>query len=313
MDFNNVTDLKKVDFKPQDFKKWVGKISIVVGLLLLVLIFNAFVVTVPKGEVGVIYDKSKGGVLRERELKQGWNFKTPFIQQVTTYPVSFRTYTLSAILDEGNKQGDDSVKLTTRDNQNLRQNVSVSYSVIKGRAAEVYDNFKGAEIDQIEGSFVRQAIKTAAGLVSTQYDILDLYGAKKPEFQERVRAELEKILEPKGFQVVAVNLGEAYLPDSIEANIRAKNEAEIARQKAETILRTKEVEAKQKVVDARATADATIIKAKAESEANRLVAQSLTPELVRLRSIEKLNPNVKLIVPEKSNILMGDKGIFSTE
>jgi len=313
VDISSLNEVKTIDIKPQNLKKHAGKIAIAAGLLLLVLLFNAFVVTVPKGEVGVIYDKSRGGVLKGKELKQGWNIKIPFVQQVTTYPVAFRTYTLSAIADEGNKHGDDSVKLTTQDNQHLRQNLSVSYSVIKGRAAEVYDNFKGAEIEEIEGTFIRQAIKTAAGLVSTQYDILDLYGAKKPEFQDKVRVGLEKILEPKGFQVVAVNLGEAYLPDSIEANIRAKNEAEIARQKAETVLRTKEVEARQKIVDARAAADAAIIKAKAEAEANKLVAQSLTPELVKLRSIEKLNPNVKLIVPEKSNILMGDKGIFGTE
>lgn len=305
------TDFAANGLTPQSFKKWVGKAAILAGLLMLVLLFNAFVVTVPKGEVGVIYDKSRGGVLRGQELNQGWNVRIPFVQQVTTYPVAFRTYTLSAITDEGNRQGDDSVRLTTKDNQNLRQNLSVSYSVIKGKAAEVYDNFKGAEIEEIEGSFIRQAIKTAAGLVSTQYDILDLYGAKKPEFQEKVLVQLEKILEPKGFQVVAVNLGEAYLPDSIEANIRAKNQAEIARQKAETDLRTKEVEAKQKVVDAKANAESALIKAKAEAEGNRLVSQSLTPELVKLRSIEKLNPNVKLIVPETSTIMMGDKGIFS--
>ncbi|MEO6150913.1 MAG: hypothetical protein ABIP28_12175, partial [Mucilaginibacter sp.] len=65
---------------------------------------------------------------------------------------------------------------------------------------------------------------------------------------------------------------------SIQARLKAENEAKQARAEAEVI---------KAKADGEATA--TLVRARAEAEANRLRQQSLTPLLVQLRLVDKWN------------------------
>jgi regulator of protease activity HflC (stomatin/prohibitin superfamily) len=49
----------------------------------------------------------------------------------------------------------------------------------------------------------------------------------------------------------------------------------------EQVLAQKEIQARQKVVDAKGEADATVERAKGEAESNRVRSESVTPELIR--------------------------------
>jgi regulator of protease activity HflC (stomatin/prohibitin superfamily) len=67
----------------------------------------------------------------------------------------------------------------------------------------------------------------------------------------------------------------------------------------------KAAQAKQQVIEAQAYADAMTIRSKAEAEANQRIAASLTPALIEKMRIEKLNPQVKMVVPSDSRLIMG--------
>lgn len=105
-------------------------------------------------------------------------------------------------------------------------------------------------------------------------------------------------------------LSEGYIDESVKTSIEAPLRAQAATKEAEADLLKKQVQAKQKVVDAEADAQALTIRAEAEAKANRIVAQSLTGELVQLRSIEKLNPNVQVMyVPNNTTLVQGMPGL----
>jgi regulator of protease activity HflC (stomatin/prohibitin superfamily) len=83
---------------------------------------------------------------------------------------------------------------------------------------------------------------------------------------------------------------------SIQARLKAENEAKQA-----------EAEAKVKVATANGEAQALLIKAKAESEANRLRQQSLTPLLIQQQWIQKWNGTLPTTQAGGANLMMGIK------
>jgi regulator of protease activity HflC (stomatin/prohibitin superfamily) len=299
---------REVTIKPKTVAWWIG---IGIFLIIALIVYNSIVVTIPQGHVGVVYDTTRGGILN-KELKPGWNTITPFIQRVTVYPTAFRTYTMSQKDEEGARRGDDSVKITTSDNQVMQQDISVTYRILGGWAPKIFDNFKGADIEHIEDSFIRRSIITACDTESgTQFTILEAYGAKKPQFSKRITEELNKLLKIQGFEVVAVNLGESYLDSpEVKRAIEAPLKAQAASKEAEAQLAMKEAQAKQLVIEAEAYAKATKIKAEADAYANQKQTSTLSPLLVEKMRIEKLNPNVEVIyLPNNASIVTGMPGL----
>ena len=76
-------------------------------------------------------------------------------------------------------------------------------------------------------------------------------------------------------------------PESLRQMIDEKNASIQARLKAENQAKQADAEAKVKVATATGEAQALLVRAKAESEANRLRQQSLTPLLVQQQWIQK--------------------------
>jgi hypothetical protein len=54
------------------------------------------------------------------------------------------------------------------------------------------------------------------------------------------------------------------------------------------------------VVEAKAEAEARLIRARAEAESNKLVNASLSDRLIRKMYVEKLSDRIQMVVPEKS-------------
>ena len=92
-----------------------------------------------------------------------------------------------------------------------------------------------------------------------------------------------------GFSLDKVNLGASHLPFAIEQQMQKKMAAQQEAQQAEYDLQKAKVVAKAAVETAHGEANAELIAAEAKAKANKLLRESLTPELIRLRSIEKWN------------------------
>lgn len=298
-----------VEMKPatsiKNIRRFYGLITIVVLIALAVVLFNAFVITIPAGYVGVVYDKTRGGILEDHVLTQGWKTRIPIIQSVQLYPVATKTYVLTKASTEGSPN-DDSLNLPTVEGQNVNVDVALSYYVKLEKAPAIYTKFKGADIDSIEKTYIRRMLVSTAQNVTGKYSILDIYGAKREEIQNAIQAALKRELEPIGFAIDKFTLGELRMPPTIEESIKAKIDAAQRAQQAESELARAKVEAEQKKVEAQGRAEALLTEARAEAEANRIIAESLTPELIQLKAIEKLNPNVQMVVPADSRIFMGD-------
>lgn len=255
--------------------------AIAVGVVMFLgfVMFMDSWVNIPQGTVGVVFDKSKGGVLPQT-LSQGWHFRKPLVQWIQEYPVALRTYNAIGI-GEGNDKTSNAINLPTQEGQHIEQDISVVYNVSPDKASFVFDKFKGADIEDIEATFIRRLVISVANNVAGTYSIMDIYGPKKQEVQQRIFDSLAPELTRWGFNLDRVNLGAAKFPDSIESSLQAKVAAQ---QTAET--------AKFKLEQAEIDKKATIAAAEGQARANELIQASLTPKLVQLKAIEKWDGSV---------------------
>ena len=251
----------------------------------LIALRSSFAIVQP-GNVGVVFNRWTGSL---KTAGQGLVWRVPWITQVQAYPVALRTYTMVARSGEGSSHDDDSIDLPTKEGQHIRQDISVTYNTSEDRAADVFRSFRGADIGEIEGSFVRRTIITAAQNTAGQMSLTGIISGQRGELQVRIEEALQSEMTKMGFFIDKVNLGASHLPKTIEDQLQQKMAAQQQAQQAEYELQRQQTLAKARVAEAEGEAQATLVKARAQAEANNLLQQSLTPLLVEAKRVEKWN------------------------
>jgi prohibitin 1 len=259
--------------------------SLAIIALVLAALYNSFTVIRP-GNAGVVFNRWSGSL---RATGQGIVWRIPWISQVQSYPVALRTYTMVARSAEGSMRGDDSIDLPTREGQHIRQDISVTYNTSQEKAADVFRAFRGADIEDIEATFIRRTIITVAQNVAGQMALTDLIANQRGTLQDSIQDQLAAQMTKMGFIVDKVNLGASHLPQAIEAQMQQKMAAQQQAQQAEYELQRQQTLAKAKVAEAEGDAQATLVKAKAQAEANRVLQETLTPMLIQGKAIDRWN------------------------
>src|SRR5438132_6336815 len=254
-------------------------------LFLVAVVYSAFTIIQP-GNVGVVFNRWSGAL---KTVGQGVAWRVPWVTQVQSYPVALRTYTMVQRGEEGAVQGDDSIDLPTKEGQHIRQDISVTYNTSQEKAADVFRAFRGADIADIESTFVRRTIITTAQNAAGQMSLTDLISNQRGQLQGQIQDDLQGQMNKMGFVVDKVNLGASHLPDAIEKQMQQKMAAQQQAQQAEYELQRQQTLAKAKVAEAEGDAQATLVKAKAQAEANKLLQQSLTALLIQNKAIDKWN------------------------
>jgi regulator of protease activity HflC (stomatin/prohibitin superfamily) len=190
---------------------------------------------------------------------------------------------------EGVARGDDSIDLPSREGQHIRQDLSVTYNTSQEKAGDVFRSFRGADIADIESTFIRRTIITVAQNAAGQMSLTDLISNKRGELQDRIEQDLQREMNKMGFVVDKVNLGASHLPDTIEKQLQQKMAAQQQAQQAEYELQRQQTLAKARVAEAEGEAQATLVKARAQAEANKLLQEALTPLLIQNKAIERWN------------------------
>jgi regulator of protease activity HflC (stomatin/prohibitin superfamily) len=261
--------------------------AVVLGIVVLVIAaaWASFTIIQP-GNVGVVFNRWSGAL---KIVGQGVAWRIPWITQVQSYPVALRTYTMVQRGVEGSDRGDDSIDLPTKEGQHIRQDISVTYNTSHERAADVFRSFRGADISDIERTFIRRTIITVAQNAAGQMSLTDLISYQRGALQGQIQTDLQNEMTKMGFVVDKVNLGASHLPDIIEKQLQQKMAAQQQAQQAEYELQRQQTLAKAKVAEAEGDAQSTLVKARAQSEANKLLQEALTPLLIQNKAIERWN------------------------
>jgi regulator of protease activity HflC (stomatin/prohibitin superfamily) len=245
--------------------------------------FSSYTIIAP-GNTGVIFNIWSGSL---RTVPQGIAWRMPWITRVQSYPTALMTYTMVKRSGEGSSDVDDSIDLPTREGQHITQDISVTFNTSEELAAQVFRAFRGADISDIEATFIRRTIITVAQNVAGQMSLSEVISSKRDELQNNIQEKLSIELNKMGFHLDKVNLGASHLPQSLEVQMQQKMAVQQQAQQAEFELQKQQMLAKAEVAKAEGEAQSILVRAKAQAEANRLLQSTLSSSLIQSKAIDK--------------------------
>ena len=232
------------------------------------------------GNVGVVY--SAGGV-EDKVLSQGWHFISPF-KSVRQFPISQQQLVLSNNPGDYNKEEHPDWSIDAPANGGMvKINMTVNYNFIPDRVVGVYKQFNGMSGETIVESRVQNSIIAYVKEVTPRFSVMDIYSDKKSEVNEAITSYLnERLTEEYGINVSSALVIDVQLDSALQQKVQAKEQAKQDAEIAELEKQTAEAQAETDKVIAESEAQVKVIEAQAEADANRIIAQSITPELIQM-------------------------------
>jgi regulator of protease activity HflC (stomatin/prohibitin superfamily) len=257
-----------------------------IGMLLVGIISSSFV-QVDAGRVGV---KKLFGKIQNDVLESGLHFINP-LYEIDEVDVKTLNYTMSGVHDEGEKSGDDAIRVLTADGLEVTIDLTVLFRVNKSEAPRLLRE-TGKDFQE---KIVRPIARTKIRDNAVYYDAVALYSSKRDEFQTRIYKSIEDEFNKRGLQLENLLVRNITLPASVKAVIEQKINAEQDAQKMQFVLQKEKQEAERKRVEAQGISDY-----------QRIINIGLTDNQLQYEQIKAmkelaLSQNAKVIVMGKSN------------
>ena len=251
-------------------KKQLLAIIPLIGILL------GFFTIIPVNTVGILFSPING--VKNETLPEGFNTKG-LIDQVYQISTEVQTKNLSQMSGQ------------TKDAQYILMNIDIKYRVDPQRAFEVFKLFR--TLETVDANFISPTVQRSVENITTQYNIIEILGEKRNEVYREIELYLREEFAKSGIEFYSITFVDTSADASIELAI--SNEA-IAKKAVETAEQERlriEIESQQRIVLAQADkqkaqidAETQIIEATAQAEANRIIAESITPELLDLMEMQ---------------------------
>ncbi len=240
-------------------------------LLLGVLVLwfaSCTVVTVDSGTVGVVMHF---GAVQDEVLPEGLHF---------VVPIQTRVILLSTRV----QKIEDEASASSKDLQVVSSRIALNYYLEKSKANVIFQKLGLDYQSNVVHPAIQESVKSSTAHYTAEELITRRAEVKNAIFDD-IKLRLGK------YDVIVTDFSIVDFAFSPEFNkaIEEKQVAEQSALRAKNDLTRIRTEAEQVKVRADGEAEARIARARAEAEGQRMQRESLTPELVQLRAIEKWN------------------------
>ncbi len=295
-----------------------AKVSVVVVAVLLIggialLTLGAGLVFIDQFEAGVVVSPLTPGGVRPDPIGPGIHFVTPFVESVDRFTTAKQEYTMSGTSTEGAVQGNDSVTALTSDGQQVSIEATVRFYANAAQVVTLRRLWQ-SEQNYIQ-TFIRPTTRTAIYNATSHFKVEDIYGANRSALQADIESQLKDQFAQQGLVLDAFQLRNVAFSTEYAQSIEQKQIAQQQSEQAKLLVQKAQQEADQLRASAQGQADAVaeratgdaqaaVTKAKGDAEALKLIADALktNPDLLTYTYIQKLAPNVGLIMlPASSN------------
>jgi regulator of protease activity HflC (stomatin/prohibitin superfamily) len=273
-----------------------GLVYFLVAVVVMLILAKPFTI-IEEGQRGIL---STNGKYQDQALLPGLHFIVPVIQKVYTVDTKVRIINYASHIEAsgGNASGIN-VKpaVTVLDKRGLPVSIelTVQYRLNSQFAAQTISNWGFSWEDKIINPVVRDIVRNVVG----KYDAESLPNMRNQiatEIDNGIRASVDK-LENTPAILQSIQLRDIILPQKVKDQIERVQIAKQEVQKAEQDVQRAKQEALKKAAEAQGTAqkarieaqgkaDAVTIEAEANAKANKLIARSLTNQLLQLEQIK---------------------------
>ena len=256
---------------------WVRGITYgVVGSVILALMFSLFSVIYKQDEGEAIVVKSVSGEIQSADVTPGWGGKAPWDKVV-----SYSTRNDSVDLD---------MPFNDKDGARGTLSMSVIYNISADEEGvkKLYRSFRSEA--EMKSRLIEQTTRSVVNSVPNKYSTTQIK-TQRGQLEADIQAELSKRFADWGFSSVQVNIKDDGYPQEITDRYNALVAERTRAEEAKAATTTAEEKAKQKVVEA-----------KADAEARNIIANSLKSEEAmrskELDTLAKLGEGGNLIITD---------------
>jgi regulator of protease activity HflC (stomatin/prohibitin superfamily) len=254
------------------------KKTILLSVVFASLMFTSCTVVRP-GQVAV---KQRLGKLNKNVYSEGIVGFNPFLTKVIK--TSTQTNNLKLVLNLPSKEG-----------LSVTSEISILHRIEKDSIANILRTY-GPRYESIIASVFR----SASSDVCAKYFAKDMHSGMRADIEKSIQTKMEELLEGSGIVIESVLMKSIKLPNGLATSIEQKLQAEQDALRMKFILQQEKLEADRKIIEATGTRDA-----------QKILAEGLTPEIIKLKSIEAFrelskSPNSKIIVTDGKAPLLID-------
>jgi regulator of protease activity HflC (stomatin/prohibitin superfamily) len=243
------------------------------SVLLALIVFSfASCATIRQGEVGV---KRTFGKYADKPYTEGLKVFNPLSSRIIK--ITTQTENLEVALSIPSKEG-----------LNIRSEVSILYNVVGSQAPDLLRNIG----PDFERNIILPVFRSSVSDVTARFYAKDMHTGERSTIEKAIKDQMMKYLDGKGLVVEAVLLKSIQMPTSLANAIEEKLEAEQRSQRMEFVLQ-----------EARQQADQKRIEAEGVRDAQKIISEGLSPEILQFKSIEAFRElansnNAKIIVTD---------------
>lgn len=263
--------------------------KVIVWILVVAFALAAFMTLttekIDQGEVGVVWTIRNGA--KDELLGTGRHFVSPFAK-VTKYPVSQRQLVLSNNPNDYKTDEHPDWSIDAPANGGIvKLNMTINYNFIQDRILELYAKFNGMDGADVVETMVQNSIIAYIKEVTPQFTVMDIYSDKRAEVSEEITKYLNsKLNDEYGINISSALIIDVQLDDTLMEKVKAKEQAKQDAEKAELDKQTAIAQGEANMAEAEANKKVTITNAEAEAESNRIISESITDELIKMKEAE---------------------------
>ncbi|MBA4179182.1 MAG: hypothetical protein C0506_01200 [Anaerolinea sp.] len=262
------------------FVAWVGLHTLAASLK-----------TVEAGHVVVVYQF--GEIVGQKS--EGLQFIAPW-QTVKTESVQVR------------RQRFDNISAFSKETQDVLITATVNYSVSPDAVQTLYRTVGTAWFDVLIEPRLINFLKEE----TVQYSTVDL-APNREKIRANVRAKLTAELAPFSITVNDLLFDNVDFRPEFKQAIEQKQIATQDALREQEKVKQRQFEAEQLVETAKGEAESTRVRADGQAKANKLLAESLSPEVIQFQAIQKLGDKIQIaLIPSGQGIIIDPATLLGT-
>jgi regulator of protease activity HflC (stomatin/prohibitin superfamily) len=227
---------------------------------------------VREGEVGV---KRTLGKYSNEPYTEGLKVYNPLLSSIVKVPTQTKNLEVS-------------LNLPSKEGLNIAAEISILYNVVGTEAPNLLRNVGMF----YEENVILPVFRSSIADVSARFYAKDMHTGQRSDIELAIQEKMSGLLQDKGISIEAVLFKSIQLPRNLARAIEEKLQAEQKALRMVFVLREASSEAEKKRIDAAGVRDA-----------QNIISEGLTPQILQYKSIEAFmelskSPNTKIIVSD---------------
>ena len=264
-----------------------------IGILLVAVVImgagNSGCTKVEPGWAGIrvkLYGTQRG--VQDFPVITGRVWYNPWTEEIYQFPTYMQNVIWSSSVHEGGSF-DDSFTANSQEGVPFNFDVGVSYQIDAAMVPHIFLKFR-ENAATLTNIYVRNQVRDFFSIEASKMAIMQIVGPGKHLLLDHVLGDLRQKLGPDGIRFDNISIiGKMRMPPQVEESINAVIEATQRAIEAQNKVAQSRAEADQRVAEASGIAQSTMIRAKAQADANQLLNSSLTPMLIQYEALQKWN------------------------